>query len=197
MTVLRDAFLRAGVPVLARPAGIVRRAPATFIDPSILSDKQLIDDLSSIRVTVADISRQLDDDKEDEIKRGDRWRGDAKKARRYQLLRIDQLTEEARRRGLVAAIPALAEKVALQAIEAAQREASAREREERASIARDAIRKQQEAKEARIRSSNERNKTQCEMFVQAAKALHSQATCLRIWDKAREMFPDAKAWGDS
>lgn len=203
--------LRPARPVEEKSRVIGSRWAASVIpfDRSRLSDKDLIEQLEQERVTVADITRQLDDDKAEGSPAGPDWRQRAGKARRGSLVRIDLLEVEALKRGLVAVAPTeemvrKAEKEARQ-LEQKRREQEAyerreREREEHQRRQMELLEARKKAKEDRIRLHNEAkaavNASKAELFVQAAHRLHSKDTCERIWKRAMQMFPGHDAWRD-
>lgn len=198
-TVMRAALERAGLTprMQSVDARHGERSAVVFVDPSQLSDKQIIEEMSTLRVESADIMRQLDDDKDAGLTRTGVWRAAARRARRSKLLRLDQLAEEARRRGLIAAVPELAAQAAKRANTEAQLAAAkniAAIKLERTQTHEAAIRAAAEAKTARIMERAEKNRTQCELFVKAAYQLHSRDVCDQIWKRAREMFADDPGW---
>lgn len=69
-----------------------------FIDPKILSANEIIEEESRHKIEIANIKRQLDDDLEEGIVKGETWRARARKALRYRKIRLDQLSEESRLR---------------------------------------------------------------------------------------------------
>jgi hypothetical protein len=206
---LNSALHNAGVAASSDTRRFGERAAVTFMDPGSLTDAQLIAECSAHRLQAADIRRQLDDDKADGFTRPEYWRRNAGRAVRARLLRLDQLQEVARDRGLVAAFPELAAKLAEKAAlaaanEARQKEAAAQAEARQLAKAAEQERRHQEhlellaqqklAKEARMLSDEKRNRTKCEMFAKAAHRMYSKDDCDRIWERAREMFPDDDAW---
>jgi hypothetical protein len=199
-TALRSALERAGiVPRLQQTdVNYGERSAVTFADTSQLSDEQIVEELSRTKIDVADIVRQLNDDKEDGIKRGEVWRAKAKRAKRGKSVRIDQLTEEARRRGLVAAFPDVAAKVAereaLGRAQIAIEEQRSAKKLEVAQAHRATIEAAMKAKASLMEQQNRRNVDLCQMFMKAAYSIFSLEECSRVWNKAREMFPTDPAW---
>jgi hypothetical protein len=185
-TAMRAALERAGIVPRHQPVNtrFGERSAVQFSDLSQLSDEQMIVETSDLKIQAADITRQLYDDKEDGFQKGRVWRGNAKRARRAKLLRLDQLTEELQRR----------EKVKREA----GRAAAAEERvAQKLASALARIEADAKARMERARLSDIRNRTQCQMFVKAAYRLHTHDEFHLIWDKAREMFPDHPAWQES
>lgn len=86
--------------VLTRANNPLRGQPADLAEPARMTDAQIEADHVDAMARVANITRQLDDDREMNCSRGDAWRKRAMGARRVQLAQIDRLVIEARRRGL-------------------------------------------------------------------------------------------------
>jgi hypothetical protein len=199
-TAMRAALERAGIVPRHQPVNtrFGERSAVQFSDLSQLSDEQMIVETSDLKIQAADITRQLYDDKEDGFQKGRVWRGNAKRARRAKLLRLDQLTEELQRREKVkreAGRAAAAEERVAQKLASAQAHQTAIETAAKAKLAR--IEADAKARMERARLSDIRNRTQCQMFVKAAYRLHTHDEFHLIWDKAREMFPDHPAWQES
>jgi hypothetical protein len=126
-------------------------------------------------VVSADIKRQLDDDVEEGSKRGDEWRKKARTARRVACQFADRVWREMERRKSDLTSGNL--RVALQQMQ----------------VKNDRLR----AELQRLSTDRAANRTQCEMFVVATHRVFSRDECDKIWQRAREMHPDAPAWTEA
>jgi hypothetical protein len=142
------------------------------------SDAELQAAYDDALVTTSDIKRQLADDDEDGRRRGGEWRGKARAARRYAVQMADRVWREMDRR-----------KSAARTIKNANHVQSLRELQEKNERLREKLRT--------FATERDASKAQCEMFVKAAHRVFSRDECDRIWQRARELFPDAAAWGNS
>jgi hypothetical protein len=195
-TALRAAFERSGL--LPRLLPTYDEEEVAFSDPSDLSDFAIINELNELRPDITDITLQLDDDKEDGLKRGENWRYRAKKARRHKSVRVVQLEAEARRRNLLAAFPEEAARLAQRQLERAarQREGEAkyqaemeRQRQHRAEkqAEQDAIReKREQQRDVRKADQAARKMADCELFVDTAREILPRPMFIMLWDKVRE-----------
>lgn len=200
-TAIRTALERSGLlPRMIDPTEPTtpRSAPSfhpqtthSFPDVSTLSDKDIIDQISFNRVEANAIERHLEDEKEaGDYQSNQAWRAKAKKARRAKLIRIDQLTEEARRRQVAAEQQ---EKLRIAADRERARAAEI-ERREHDKAAKEAERAARQAPKERAQASREIRSSRDNMFRKAAYTIISGEECKKIWHKAKLMFPNDPTW---
>lgn len=133
-----------------------------------LTDSELIDLIGALYSQANDINRQVEDDLTEGNRRGPEWVGKAKHARRIYLKRVDELRVEAASRGFDEPVPEIAEKAAQgRAIHEAQMKSMAQKASHLAS-----------------------DGSHAELFLAAARKCLSPDDRQRIWDRAREMFPN-------
>lgn len=85
---------------LARANEVYPRGPRAPCDPSRMTDTEIEADYHALIEHAANITRQLDDDRDMMCSRGDAWRKRAMGARRFRLAEADRLLIEARKRRL-------------------------------------------------------------------------------------------------
>ena len=172
-----------------------------FKDPLEMNEPEIVSEVMQLRYDIVHIKSQLNADAEDRFLRGNDWRGRARKALRSKVARLHQLESFARGQRITVLFPDLADKAAKVAQDRLGQEEAAERRKVRA----DEVRQRQEthvrkveeiatAKALQRATAEERNREQASMFVKAAHRLYSRDDCDKIWQKAREMFPDSPAW---
>lgn len=178
-----------------------------------LTDDELAERLTALRLDVSDISQQLEDDTENGFARGMDWRHRAGTARRAMKREIHELEAVAREAGLTRAFPAQHEKAeekARRRAERAQRnreeveaaEAKKRQRAEaherflvlQAEISRERAERKRSISAANIEASKRQTEAQASLFVKAARLVLTGEDFRRIWDKAKADDPTNPVW---
>ena len=165
-----------------------------FKDPLEMNEPEIVSEVMQLRYDIVHIKSQLNADAEDGFLRGNDWRGRARKALRSKVARLHQLESFARGQRIIVLFPDLADKAA----KVAQNQLEQEEAAERKRVCKEETAEQRKvsatAKALQRATAEERNREQASMFIKAAHRLYSRDDCDKIWQKAREMFPDSPAW---
>jgi len=167
------------------------------IDPADMEDADISAELDELGFEVADIKRQLDDDKEDGFPAGQYWRTRARSARRHKMTRIDELRTEQNRREQERKQREKEAKAAAPPVPTPKQQIDLAEMEAQQKLAFERRLHLEALKTERMRWDAEQKKQRGELFVIAASVVLGKAVRVEIWEKAREMFPDAACWEDS
>ena len=172
-----------------------------FKDPLEMNEPEIVSEVMQLRYDVVHIKSQLNADAEDGFLRGNDWRRRAGRALTPKVARLHQLEGFAHGQRIMVLFPRLADKAANAAQNQIEQDRAAERRKARA----EEVGQKHEAHVRRIEeiaaakrlqraTKDDQNREQAAMFVKAAYRLYGRDDCDKIWQKAREMFPDIPAW---
>jgi hypothetical protein len=193
-TALRAALARTGVRYDDNRTAAAPRHDRVELDLKAASDVELIAEVLHYRSAVAQISADLDLDREQGGARGERWKSAAGRARALYRERLKLMEAEGVLRGLPQAMSEQQLTAHINAQGKAERHAAHKQlvaehavRRQRKDAEAAAWRAERLEQDARLQRQAQTDK---ERFYQAATRVLSGDQIEAIWARAREMFPD-------